>query len=324
MNRRPNWLRYHLTKQNRDKEAEALAYIGVDIGGTAMKAAIVSKGIISHKMSAPTKQGQIMEQLIQMIEALYSDEISGIGIATAGIVDVRTGVVIGATDNLQNWKGTNVKKELEGRFLLPVAVDNDANAAARAESLYGAAKGFRNVVCITLGTGVGAGIIAEGQLLSGGAGEVGHMVLHPNGRACNCGKAGCLEQYVSGSAIRRSIDASPVLSAADINPEALFAIAASGQEEDAAIKAEAKKIVKAFIEDLYLGLCNIHAVLDPALFLLGGGLIHSSGYWMEAFHEYMEEQGFVLPVKPAHFLNDAGIIGAAAAIDHYMKQERSS
>src|SRR5690606_6999331 len=134
-------------------------------------------------------------------------EVAGIGIGTHGFVDPKHGRIIFSTDALPGWSGTEVKAQLEAASGLRVEVENDANCAALAEARFGAAKGLDRVVCLTLGTGLGGGILWDGKLLSGGpnggAAELGHLTLYPGGAECACGRRGCYEQYVSGTGIQR-------------------------------------------------------------------------------------------------------------------------
>jgi glucokinase len=293
--------------------------IGVDIGGTKVKAGVISSGgQILQTVVRKTIKNDVMNQITEMITELNStstDDILAIGVGTAGRVDVAAGSIIGATSNLENWTGTPVKQILEREFSVPVAVDNDANAAAIAEGEYGAAIGYENFVCITLGTGVGAGAVIDGHLArghKGGAGEVGHMVLHPNGHPCNCGRKGCFEQYVSGNALQRRIEEKTD----GMSPGSLFELASGGHPI-------AMGIVNQFIENLVLGLMNVHAVLDPELIVLGGGVVESSDFWWSAFLEKLQtEQVVQFNAAKAHFNNDAGMMGAAAMAQRLVSSQK--
>ncbi|WP_210367558.1 ROK family protein [Bacillus sp. REN3] len=290
-----------------------MTIIGVDVGGTKIKAGfITAEGVVLESVTEPTGKVDVMGQIIQVIGALTNkskEPISAIGVGTAGRVDAHSGKINGATSNLPFWAGTNVKDTLEKKFGVPVAVDNDANAAAIAEGAFGAARGIRDFVCITLGTGVGAGAVVNGQLLrghAGGGGEIGHMILYPGGHLCNCGKKGCLEQYVSGTAIQRAITTEIAAASASFSPRRLFRLAQDGHPA-------AKKITGRFCDDLVQGILNVHAVLDPEMIVLGGGVVESSDYWWDPF---MERLGSIpeitFKLNRAHFQNDAGMIGAAA------------
>jgi glucokinase len=287
--------------------------IGVDVGGTKIKAGLISaEGLVIDTIIKSTFKNDVMKQIIEMVSELVMsspEAILAIGVGTAGRVDHASGSIVGATSNLENWTGTPVKEILENEFSVPVAVDNDANAAAVAEGEFGSARGYQNYVCITLGTGVGAGAVVDGRLArghKGGAGEVGHMVLYPNGHPCNCGRKGCLEQYVSGTALQKAIEGKGKAVSGGITPRNLFRLAGEGHPL-------ANEIVKQFCDDLVIGLMNVHAVLDPEIIILGGGVVDSASYWWNTFQEKLEaEQMIHFDVARAHFNNDAGMMGAAA------------
>lgn len=289
-----------------------MTVIGVDVGGTKIKAGLISDGRILETVKRTTMKNNVMEQIIDMVRELSNlslNDVLAIGVGTAGRVDAESGSIVGATSNLENWTGTPVKSILQREFAVPVAVDNDANAAAIAEGEYGSARGYENYVCITLGTGVGAGAVLDGRLArgqKGGAGEVGHMVLYPKGHPCNCGRKGCLEQYVSGTALQRAIEEKGKVVSGGITPRNLFRLASDGHPV-------AGEIVEKFCDDLVLGLMNVHAVLDPEVIVLGGGVVESSNYWWNAFLKKLKsEQTIHFQVTKAHFNNDAGMMGAAA------------
>ena len=185
--------------------------LGIDIGGTKIRMGVIdANGEIFYDEQVPTAFPlyAYLEQQVLRVLALHP-EVAAIGIGTHGFVDPKEGRVIYATDILPGWTGTAVKEQLEKATGKLVELENDANCVALAESKFGAAKGLDRVVCLTLGTGLGGGVLWDGKLLSGGrhggAGELGHMLLYPGGVLCPCGRKGCGEQYVSGTAIRRRI-----------------------------------------------------------------------------------------------------------------------
>ncbi|MFC2149481.1 ROK family protein [Candidatus Auribacterota bacterium] len=188
--------------------------IGIDLGGTNLKIALVSqKGKIigQNKFSTVRYRGQ--DQMIKKIVNVADDlikkadidkgHVAGIGVGVPGIVDSKHGIIYNLT-NISGWKNVHLKEKLEKWLKLPAYVDNDVNMMALGELYFGAAQGGNNVVCITLGTGVGGGIIVDGKLYRGSslsAGEVGHITIDEKGPECNCGNNGCLEVYVGNSRI---------------------------------------------------------------------------------------------------------------------------
>ncbi len=287
-----------------------MAVIGIDIGGTKIKAGLVSEtGEISSVITVRTDIAGTMAQTKLAVEELldkHSGEIEAIGIGTAGRVDFASGTIVFATPNLLNWTGTPVKKILEESYQLPAAVDNDANTAAIAEGYFGAAKPYHDYVCLTLGTGVGAGIAANRQLLrgkAGAAGEVGHMQFSFNGLPCNCGRSGCWEQYVSGTALHNAIKQNERLLARNTTPEQLFERYQNGDRD-------AGMIVESFVDYLAAGLASLQNTIDPECFIIGGGLIASSHIWFKPLEEKLRNYDQPIAIKKAVFDNEAGLLGA--------------
>src|SRR5690606_3840218 len=186
-------------------------------------------------------------------------------------------------------------------------VENDANVVALAEAKFGAAQGLDRVVVLTLGTGLGGGVLWDGKLLSGGphggAAELGHMILYPNGVKCACGRLGCSEMYVSGTALRRRIREAGL----DITPPELF----ENAEKDPA----AKKVVEEFTGDLALVISSLQAAFDMEMVIIGGGVSEAADLWMEPFQRQLKPMLLnPLQVEVARFENDAGILGAALLV----------
>ena len=187
--------------------------IGIDLGGTNTKGLIMNRqGQGRHITRIPTKadQGgnQILRNILDLIEILINKEgskkdIIGIGIGSPGFID-NSGKILGGAENLPGWKGIQLCKPIQEQFQLPVIATNDVTLAAFAESKYGAGRNIRNMVCFTLGTGIGGGIVIDRKLYKGSngmAGELGHLVVKTDGIPCNCGQRGCVEQYASASAM---------------------------------------------------------------------------------------------------------------------------
>lgn len=309
--------------------------IGIDLGGTTAKFAILTEsGDIQQKWSIPTniedEGSHIVPDIIASIKhrlGLYGmtpSDFIGIGMGTPGTVDKENGTVIGAY-NL-NWKTLQeIRKPIEEAFGIPFDLDNDANVAALGERWKGAGNNSSDVTLITLGTGVGGGIIAEGHLLhgaAGAAGEIGHITVDPTGFDCTCGKRGCLETITSATGIVRlaremseefsgeselknMIDDGQMVTSKDV-----FDLAKT--EDDFALLVVDKVC-------FYLGLAcgNIGNMLNPSDIVIGGGVSAAGEFLIEKVQHYFEE--FTFPqvtnstsIKLAELGNAAGVIGAAS------------
>jgi len=289
--------------------------IGVDIGGTKVRLGVMNEnGEVLTDKTIPTQvplYPYLEEQILKMQED-YPD-LSGIGIGTRGMVDAKTGTVTYEKE-LEGWEGTPVKAKLEKATGLRTEINNDANCAALAEVRLGSATAFEKVVCLTVGTWLGAGVIIDGQIMNGshgGGGEVGHLILYPNGLACGCGKKGCSEQYVSGSALRRMIREENAIDPATgehVLPQALFQLAANGNIRAIAIRER-------FLSDFAMVIASLQAVLDMDCVVIGGGVSESADDWWELLLEKVEPLKLnPLELKRAAFRNEAGMLGAAMLV----------
>lgn len=283
--------------------------MGVDIGGTKIRFGIIdADGNILYDEKLPTQFPlyPYLEQNVQRILEKFP-EVEAVGIGTHGFVDPAEGRIIFSTEALPGWTGTKVKEQLEAAVGKRVEVENDANCAALAEAKFGAAKGLARVVCLTLGTGLGGGIIWDGKLLSGGphggAAELGHMTLYPGGAACTCGRKGCFEQYVSGTGIQRRINEAGL----DMNPLEMFQAAATDEQ--------ARQLLEAFTYDLAVVISSLQAAFDMESVVIGGGVSESASYWWPQLTQQLEPLLLnPLDIQTAQFGNDAGILGAALLV----------
>jgi glucokinase len=252
--------------------------LGVDIGGTKVLIALVDdQGQVRRQWRQPTEASRggpavmqdVAEGIARALAELSADErqaLQGIGVSAAGQVDWDHGRVVYASPNIPGWAGTEIRQILEARFGVPVTVDNDANAAAFGEWWAGEGKACGDLVMITVGTGVGGGVVQGGRVLRGGrwrGGELGHMIIDASGPRCNCGQPGCLEVFASGTAIARMAhevrgDWSPTA------PE-VFAAAEQGEEAAQAVLETASRY-------LALGIVSLSCLLDADCYLLGGGV----------------------------------------------------
>ncbi|WP_283606811.1 ROK family protein [Faecalispora anaeroviscerum] len=308
-------------------------FLGIDLGGTNIATGVIDKnGGLLSKQSMPTGVSCTPQELCDRIAEAAQKTISAtgtavdaVGIGCPGSVNRNTGTVE-LTPNLP-LRHFPIKEELESRLKLPVGVDNDANAAAWGEFKAGALRGALNAVAITLGTGVGSGLILDGKIYAGqngAAGEMGHMVIERNGRACNCGRRGCWERYASATGL---ILTTRELLEQDTAHESLLWEMLNGNLNqisgrsafDAMRQGDAlgQKIVEVYIEDLSCGLVNIINSLQPDVICIGGGISHEGESLLAPVREIVNREQFVtnseLKTKlvTAQLGNDAGIIGAA-------------
>lgn len=289
--------------------------LGVDIGGTKIRIGVLNEnGEVLADKTIPTLLPlyPYLEKEILKVMKDYSD-LLGIGIGTRGMVDAITGVVTFETE-LEGWQGTPVKAQLEAATGLRVEINNDANCAALAEAKIGAAANYQKVVCLTIGTKLGGGFVFDGQVMNGthgGAGEVGHLILYPNGLVCGCGRPGCSEQYVSGSALRRLIQEENVIDLHTgelVIPQNLFRLAEAGQTNAIVVREQ-------FLSDLAIVISNLQAVLDMDCIVIGGGVSESADLWWDNLLAKVEPLKLKpVELKRAIFGNEAGMLGAAMLV----------
>lgn len=289
--------------------------LGIDIGGTKIRMGVVDQnGEVLADITVPTELPlyPYLEEQVLKIKGEFPD-IAGVGIGTRGMVDAETGTVTFEKE-LPGWEGTPVKSLLEAATGLRVELNNDANCAALAEARIGAGSNYSKVACITVGTGLGGGFIFDGQVLNGangGGGEIGHLILYPNGIVCGCGRPGCSEQYVSGTALKRLIKEEHVVDPTTgelAKPHALFKLASRDIES-------AKRARDRFIADFAIVISTLQAVIDMDCIVIGGGVSESADEWWDLLLEKVEPL-LLKPVeiKRAAFGNEAGMLGAAMLV----------
>ncbi len=306
--------------------------IGIDLGGTNIAVGIVTEeGKIVKKTSTPTGAERPFEEIFQdmadCIHALLEEtgisqnEIRSIGIGTPGCLDTKKGMLIFA-GNFKYGTLVNYRELMKKHFDLPVYIGNDANAAALAEARVGAARGAQSAVMVTLGTGVGGGIVLDGKIYEGflsSAGELGHIVIVHDGEQCTCGRKGCWEAYASVTALVRQTK-----EAMKKNPDSIMNCTPMEQVNgrtsfDAAKKGDkaALAVVEQYQEYIADGLANIANILNPEVTVIGGGICKEGDYLLKPVNEKMQKRVFgtgLLPERKmvvAQLGNDAGIIGAA-------------
>lgn len=304
---------------------------GVDLGGTTVKLGLFGPGGLADQWEIPTRTANHGEALLPDIAAALQAKLAEKGIDAADVEGVGMGVpgaVLGdcfvkPCVNLDQWGGFDVAKQMEALCHLPVKIVNDANAAALGEMSQGGGKGARNVVFVTLGTGVGGGVIVDGRLLAGvhgAGGEIGHIKVRPEDtRVCGCGKTGCLEQYASATGLVRSAKAllaDPAVETtlrgyADLTCKDIFDCAKGGD-------VAALRLVDEMADLLGQALAVVSCVCDPEVIVVGGGVARAGQMLLDriaaAFRRYAfpaaEETRFAL----ATLGNDAGIYGAVQMV----------
>lgn len=310
--------------------------IGVDIGGTTIKIGVVENGKITAKTVIATEKDadSVIKTLSAALEkimtenGLTAENICGIGIGCPGSVTAKTGVVE-FSGNL-GWDKVELVKGLKNRINTDYRLTNDANAAAYGEAVYGAAKGYSDVIMFTLGTGVGGGIIIGGKLYEGNdskGGEVGHTLLVMGGEECTCGRKGCIEAYISASALIRDTKRAMLKDTESrmweyvnndvnaVNGRTAFAMAKEGD-------ATALQVVNDYITYLSESIMDYCNIFRPEAFVLGGGICGEGKYLTDKIEKYCEERYYGFKGTPkvkiltATLGNDAGIIGAAALLEN--------
>ena len=313
--------------------------LGIDIGGTKLAVVVTdSSGEILHKERIPTEAERGPQEIINSLCAMSRqamarcgasvETIGGIGVSCGGPLDTSTGIVY-SPPNLPNWDAIPLKSLIERELSLPCRVENDANAGALAEMYFGAGRGYRNVVYMTMSTGIGGGLILDGKLFRGTsdtAGEVGHMTILPDGPLCGCGKRGCLEALCSGPSIARrareliSADkkcGSILLRLAD--NEARNITARTVMEAARSGDATSLEIVDETARYMAIGIGNIVNVLNPQIIIVGTILVKASDLLMQPILNYLRRETWervfdTVQVVPAQLGDAVGDLAAIAVI----------
>ncbi len=305
--------------------------IGIDIGGTKIAGAVVSEsGEILEELRVPSPAqdpDQMITEVVGLINQLAAkapEKVVAAGVAAAGFIDADQSTILYAP-NL-NWRNEPFRDRLKAHLDLPVFIENDANAAGWAEFKFGAGKGTKDMVMLTLGTGVGGAVVADYKLRRGGfgiGGELGHVRVVQDGRQCGCGRKGCVEQYASGSAVLKA--AKKLASSDGPAGERLRQLKAESGEltghqvYQALLEGDAATRELVNQAGSYLGqaMGSITAVLDPQVFVIGGGLSEAGELILDPIRQsYLRElpaRGFrpEAEIVTAQFSNQAGVIGAA-------------
>lgn len=307
--------------------------MGIDLGGTFIKGGIVDdlgNLIVSEKVPTQVERGEeaVADTIVALFHSLCkrvgitADDIDGVGMGIPGTIDSKSGTVV-YSNNLK-WENVPLANMVQEKIGVPVKTSNDANAATLGEFLYGSAKSFASCVMLTLGTGVGSGIILNGTLYEGNCSagaELGHMVIQVGGKPCTCGRKGCLETYASASAL---IELTKEMM--QQHPESLLcAETADKVDGSTAFRCAhtdkvAKDIVETYLAALGCGLLNIANALRPDAIVLGGGISYHLDPYIPHLQQMVNEQCFgsnrgpKVSIAVASLKNEAGILGASALI----------
>ncbi|MGY3724882.1 glucokinase [Granulicatella balaenopterae] len=301
-------------------------YLGIDIGGTAVKLGLVrSNGEITnsgtYSVNFDHYKTPIIDTVLKSLESFIHENtidlstIKGIGVSATGQIDVHNGIVAGTAGHINNWVGTPLKDILQETYHLPVLVENDANCAVIGEHWLGDAANYSNVVMLTIGTGVGGGIIINNHLLSGQmgiAGELGHFPLNAHGKPCYCGNIGCYEQYASTTAlvadVKETLNNDPHINLEKINGKYIFTQLQKGNPTISVI-------VEQWIDNIARGIVGLIHIFNPEAIIIGGGVSQQEELFISPLREKILELTMPcfkknLIITKASLGNNAGLCGA--------------
>ncbi len=300
--------------------------IGIDVGGTNVKLGLIDlRGEVVARLSFSTRHfsatpEKLTAAICEAVGALLRKEhvlkpmITGVGVGLPGLIDVKGGIVR-ILPNIPGWKDVPLQKAMEKKLGLRVQLENDVNMITLGEWKYGAGKGFKDVVFMTLGTGVGAGLILDGNIYRGpgfAAGEIGHAPLNEHGPACGCGGWGCFERYVGNKELQKA--AAKMFKKHDITLEDVYQKAVEG-------KKKALKFWDMTGERVGNGLVGVVNILNPEAVVIGGGVSRSFAFLEPAIartlrRRAMRTQAEMVRIIKAQLDDDAGIIGAKVLLSH--------
>lgn len=287
--------------------------IGIDIGGTMIKYGLLSlEGEILESGEIATEASKgievLFEKLCTIVKKYSHENVLGIAVSGTGQIDGSIGKVIGGNDIIPGWIGTNLVERLEKEFNIPAVLENDVNCAALGEKWLGAGKGEDNFVCLTIGTGIGGGIVLNGDIFRGDtcvAGEFGHIQVEKNGEQCLCGKKGCYERYASATALLRM---AKERTGKDFDGKEIF-------DREKAQEPVFVQLIKDWVDYFTDGLSTIIYIFNPSLVVIGGGVTKQGDYLLEKINKSLDKKLGVnykknLSIKFAELGNNAGMLGA--------------
>ncbi|MDZ7374850.1 MAG: ROK family protein [candidate division KSB1 bacterium] len=300
-------------------------FIGLDLGGTWLKYGLAGRdGKLLVRQKRPSEAQKGPEAIFGSMTAAVHElldkakqwgRVQAIGVGSPGLVDYRRGILAGGAPNLPGWEGADIRGVLEGRFGLPTFADNDANVMALAEARLGAAQGARQAIFLTLGTGIGGGILIDGQLYRGAwfaGAELGHTVIKFDGRPCGCGNIGCVEQYASAPGMIRTylerLEAAGKEQPARITTEEIFARANQGEPE-------AKKAIEDTAYYLGVAMASFVNIFNPEVIVVGGGVAEAGDEFIQMAERVAKKLAQALATRGLRIVraglgNDAGTVGA--------------
>lgn len=305
--------------------------IGIDLGGTSVKYALIdNEGVFHFQGKLPSKADVSAEAVIGQLVAASKETmasaqqlgvaVEGIGIGTPGIVDETNRIVLGGAENIKGWENLNLADRIEAETGLPVQMSNDANLMGLGETMYGAGQGARNVVFLTIGTGIGGAVVIDGKLFNGFANrgtELGHVPLIANGEPCACGSVGCLEHYASTSALvrrfsKRASESGISFPNEEINGELIVRLYKEGDKL-------ATESLEEHCDFLGHGIAGFINIFSPQRIVIGGGLSEAGDFYIqkvsEKAHRYaMADCAVNTRIMAASLGNKAGSIGAASLV----------
>lgn len=287
--------------------------VGIDIGGTMIKYGLITltgEILESGEVSTEADKGveNLFNKLVTIIESYSKEELLGIAVSGTGQIDGSIGKVVGGNDIIPGWIGTNLVERLENRFNIPAVLENDVNCAALGEKWLGAGREEKDFICITIGTGIGGGIVLNNNIFRGDtcvAGEFGHIQIVKDGIQCLCGKKGCYERYASATALMRMAKEA---TGEDLGGKEIFDREKSGDPL-------MKKVVSEWVDYFTDGLSTIAYIFNPPLVVIGGGVTKQGDYLLSKFNESLSTKLGVnfrkdLKIKFAELGNNAGMLGA--------------
>lgn len=287
--------------------------IGIDIGGTAVKYGLLTpEGKILESGEFPTEAGKgvdnLYENICKVIDKYFSNEVLGIAVSGTGQIDGRIGKVIGGNPIIPGWIGTNLAEKLKEKYGVPAVLENDVNCAALGEKWLGAGKDVEDFICLTIGTGIGGGIILNGDIFRGEtcvAGEFGHIQIVKDGEQCLCGKKGCYERYASATALVKMVKEKL---GKELDGKAIFKLEREGNQE-------VKEVVDRWIDYFTDGLSTIAYIFNPKLIVVGGGVTKQGDYLLDRIMDSLDKKlgenyKKNLKIKFAELGNNAGLLGA--------------
>jgi len=313
---------------------QELSVIAIDLGGTKIITALIShEGQMIAREHCPTlaEEGpeSVVNRIFSAVDHLLNlrnmglSQLSGLSIASAGIIDMEKGVVT-SSPNLPGWHDIPLRDIVKERYKVSTFLLNDASAAALGEHRFGAGKGANNLIYITVSTGIGGGIIINGNLYlgsSGGAGEIGHTTVDVNGPRCSCGNIGCLEMLASGTAVAREAvlrishgESSSLIEMVEGKIENITAEKVSLAAQDGDFLA--LEVIGKAVDYLGAGVVNLVNLFNPEVIIIGGGMAKMGGLLFDPVRQVVKERAFRLSAQavrivPVQLGDDAGVFGAA-------------